>query len=93
MDKDKLREAMIKAMPDSIANDVKEDISNIMLKVMAAVDGESTMGTMIALDILKDMYEHNFTETIKEKFGEDSELHKMAKEAALMSSNTPGTIH
>lgn len=94
MDKEKLREAMIQAMPDNIQDVIKENIADIMLKVMDAVDGESTLGTLIALDILKDMYAHNLTEIAKDKFGEDSELHKKVKEAALMASDDPsGTIH
>lgn len=93
MDKDKLREAMIQAMPDSISNHIKADIANIMLKVIGAVEGESSMGIVIALDVLKDMFLDTFVETVKEKFGEDSEPHKKAKEAALMSSDASGTIH
>ena len=93
MDKDKLRKAMIEAMPDSISGDIKIDIANIMMKVMDAVDGKSTMGTMIALDILKDMYEQNLTETIKGKFGDGSEIHKMVVSASLMAKDDSGTVH
>lgn len=93
MDKEKLREVMIKAMPDSISNDIKADIANIMLKVIDAVEGESSMGIVIALEVLKDMFLDTFVETVKEKFGEDSEPHKKVKEAALMSSDASGTIH
>jgi len=93
MDKEKLREAMIQAMPDSVPSHIKADIANIMLKVINAVEGESTMGIVIALDVLKDMFQDTFVETVKDKFGEDSELHKKAKEAVLMSSDTSGTIH
>jgi len=88
MDKQQLRKAMIQAMPDSVPGDIKEDIASIMMKVMDAVDGESTMGIVIALDVLKDMYEHNLTESIKEKFGEGSEIHKMVMDAALVTSET-----
>ena len=93
MDKEKLREAMIKAMPDNIQGDIKENIADIMLKVIGAVEGESTLGIVIALDVLKDMFQDTFVETVKEKFGEDSEFYKKAKEAVLISSDTSGTIH
>ena len=93
MNKKELHKAMIENMPDFISDNIKEDIANIMMKIMEAIDGESTMGIVIALDVLKDMYLQNLSETIKEKFGEDSDIHKMVKAAALMSEDIPGTIH
>lgn len=92
MDKEKLLKAMIESMPDSLTQEVKEDIAKIMMKVMEAVEGESIMGGIIALDILKSFLEDSLKVELKSVVKVDKNLDEIFN-MFMNTDEGSGTVH
>lgn len=83
--KDQIKKAISELLPDSVDQRIKDDIFKIVCKIMQTLEGESLMGSLLALSLLEAAYQSTVMDVAKEHFGSNSNsfekfMHAMSSE-------------